>query len=191
MSSFRRNILRTNSPSRLRALGAGLALTMLSGAALADGAHRFVFTAYMDAAGGTEVMDGQYRAALTELRSFPGATDLDPAATNTNRCVAYSMTLQWQKARAACDAAVSAARQEGTEIPVWLSWTRASSDERLALAYSNRAVMHWLSNEKAAAQEDLSRAQKLAPVADFVAQNVAALKVHGTVALAAAPVPKS
>lgn len=190
MSSFSRNTLRADSHRR-RALGVGLALTLLSGTALADGAHRFVFTAYSDAAGGVAVTGGRYRAALQELKTLPDSMDLDPAATNTNRCVAYSMTLQWQQARAACDAAVRAADRDRTAVPVWLGWTRASSDERLALAYANRAVLLWLRNDRAAAQKDLSRAQELAPVAGFVAQNIAALNVHGAVTLAAARLPKS
>ena len=55
MSSSTRNIRRASSSLRPRALGAALALTLASGAALADGAHRFVFTAYTDAPGGAEV----------------------------------------------------------------------------------------------------------------------------------------
>lgn len=190
MSSISRNTLRADSTSR-RALGAGLALTLLSGTALAGGAHRFVFTAYSDAAGGVAVVNGRYRAALTELKDLTAPVDLDPAATNTNRCVAYSMTAQWQQARIACDAAVRAADRQRTAIPDWLGWTPASSDERLALAYANRAVMLWLSHDGAAAQRDLARAQELAPVATFVAQNAEALKMHGPVTLAAAPPPRS
>ena len=190
MSSFSRNTLRADSISR-RALGAGLALTLLSGTALAAGAHRFVFTAYSDATGGVAVVNGRYRAALMQLEGFPDAMDLDPAATNTNRCVAYSMTLQWQQARTACDAAVRAADRQRAAIPDWSSWTRSSGDQCLALAYANRAVMLWLSRDGAAAQQDLARAQELAPVADFVARNIAALRMHGPVTLAAAPLPKS
>src|SRR5689334_17172622 len=90
MSSYSRNTRRANSPLRPRALGAGLALSLMSGAVLADGAHQFVFTAYSDAAGGAEVVEGRYRAALEELQSRPRDMDFDPSTTNTNRCVAYS-----------------------------------------------------------------------------------------------------
>lgn len=175
MSSFTRNSHRANSHRCPRALGAGLALTLVSGAALAGGDHRFVFTAYTDAAGGTNLMDGRYRAALEDLRSHPGKVDLDPSETNTNRCVAYSMTLQWREARAACDAAVSA----------------ASDDERLALAYANRAVLQWLSNDEAAARQDMAKARALSPGADFVARNLAALEMHRQVARTDAPAPTS
>ena len=191
MSSLTRNTRRTNSAQRSRALGAGLVLTLMSGAALADGAHRFVFTAYSDAAGGTDLVAGRYHAALLELRSYRGSLDRDSSVTSTNRCVAYSMTLRWQEARAACDAAVHAAREQRNTPPAWWSWARTSDDDYLALAYANRAVMYWLSHDDPAAQEDLAKAQELSPQADFVAQNVAALKVHRAVALAAASAPKS
>ena len=190
MSSFSRNTTRADSLARPRALCLGLAFTLMSVGALADGAHRFVFTVYGDAMGGTEVIAGRYQAALEELKRHPDSMDIDPAATSTNQCVAYSMTLQWQQARAACDAAVREADAQRTAVPAWLSWTLSSIDDRRALAYTNRAVMHWLSNDEAAAQKDLSRAEELAPLADFVAQNVTALKVHAIVAIAAAPAPK-
>lgn len=190
MSSFIRNIRRANFARCPLALGAGLALSLMSGAALAGG-HQFVFTAYSDATGGAEVMAGRYRAALQELRRQPGDMSFDPAAINTNRCVAYSMTLQWQAAQAACDAAVRAADAQRAASPAWMSWARPSADEYLALAYANRAVMFWMRHDAAAAQRDLVSAQKLSPHADFVARNFTALKVRGPVALAGVPAPKS
>ena len=199
MSSFTRNTCRADSAQRSRSLGVGLALMLASTGALADGAHRFVFTAYSDGTAGAEVVDGRYRTALEELMSHPGDVDLDPSATNTNRCVAYSMTLQWREAHAACDAAVRAAggdRQRSR--PAQWGWPAAANDERLALAYANRAVMYWLSGEAAAARQDLAKAQELSPQADFVASNLTALKMHaemakarGEVAQTGAPRPKS
>jgi len=197
MSSFTRNTRRANSARRSRSLGVGLALTLASAAALA-GAHRFVFTAYSDGAGGADVVAGRYRTALEELRSRPGDVDLDPSASNTNRCVAYSMTLQWREAHAACDAAVRAAGDPQMSRPLGWGWTASANSERLALAYANRAVMHWLSSDDSAARQDLAKAQQLSPRADFVARNLAALKMHvaaakthGEVAQTGAPAPKS
>jgi hypothetical protein len=190
MSSFIANIRRARSLLRARTVGGGIALALASGATLAGGAHPFVFTAYRDATGGADVVAGRYRAALAQL-SPSGTMDPDPAAASTNRCVAYSMSLQWPQAHAACDAAIEAAAAARTALPAWLSWTDSSSEKYLALAYANRAVMDWLSNDAAAAREDLARAQDLAPQADFVARNVAALKVHGALAVAAAAAPKS
>lgn len=191
MLSFSRNTRRADFAHRSRALCAGIALALSSGAALAGEAPRFVFTAYSDAAGGADVLAGRYRTALVELNAQPGAAQLDPAAINTNRCVAYSMTLQWQAARASCDAAVRAAREQHGSLPSWLSWIGRSNEEYVALAYANRAVMDWLSSDDAAARRDLAEAGRLLPQAEFVAQNLAALKVHGMVAQTGAPAPKS
>lgn len=191
MSSFIRNNRRADSARCPWAFGAALVLMLVSGAARADGAHRFVFTAFSDAAGGADVVAGRYRTALEELKSRPRVMDLDPSAANTNRCVAYSMTLQWKEARAACDAAVHAARdQRDAHTALW-SWLPVSNDDYLAAAYANRAVMDWLSHDGAAAREDLAKAQELSPRAAFVAQNLAALAAHGEMAQAAAPPPKS
>jgi hypothetical protein len=164
---------------------------LASGAALADGAHQFVFTAYSDAAGGADVVAGRYRAALEELNGSPNITDLDPSATNTNRCVAYSMTLQWQDAHAACDAAVREASERRLARAGELSWQTPSENDRLAVAYTNRAVMHWLAHDDAAAHGDLAKALQLSPQATFVARNVAALKMHAQVAEAGARASKS
>lgn len=191
MSSFSRNVRRANSARRSRVIGAGIALTLISGAALADGAHRFVFTAFSDAAGGANVVAGRYRAALQELKSHPGAVELDSSTINTNRCVAYSMTLQWREARMACDAAVRAAREHRNLGPAWSSWTPVVDDDSLAVAYANRAVMYWLLQDDAAARKDLAMAQELSPEADFVARNLVALKAHVEVAQAGTPAAKS
>lgn len=190
MSTYARNIRRAHSSPRSRALGAALALALTSGAALAGGAHQFVFTAYSDAPGGAEVLAGHYRAAVEKLKGHAGDMALDSSAVNTNRCVAYSMTLQWQQARAACDAAVRTAREH--RLPsAWWSWAPASDEDSVAVAYANRAVMHWMLSDAAAARTDLAKAQELSPQADFVARNVVALRAHALLAQAGTPAPKS
>ena len=72
-----------------------------------------------------------------------------------------------------------------------LSWLPSSDTESLAVAYANRAVVNWLSHDDAAAREDLAKARELSPQAAFVARNLAALKVHGEMAQAGAPAPKT
>lgn len=180
MSSLTCNSRRANSARRFRTLCTGLALALASGAALAHGAHQFVFTAYTDFAGGAEVIAGRYRAALEELSSDPDVA-INPSAIDTNRCIAYSMTLQWQEARAACDAAVRAASTQRNLPSAWWSQAHESDDDYLALAYANRAVLEWISSDEAAARKDLAKAQEIAPQSNFVAQNLAALKTHGEI----------
>lgn len=192
MSTFTHsNSHRADSDRRSRAFGAGLVLTLASGAAFAGGMHRFVFTAYSDAAGGAEVMAGRYRTALQELNTDAGSMALDPSALNTNRCVAFSMTLQWQQAHAACDAAVRAASMQRVLPSTWWGPSHGSDDDYLALAYTNRAVLEWMSSDQAAARKDLAEAQGIAPQSGFVTQNLAALAAHAEIAQASSPVPRS
>jgi hypothetical protein len=189
MSSLSRNSRRANCTHSPLALGAAIALAFSSGAALADGAQRFVFTAYSDAAGGADVVSGRYQAALEELATHRDIMDHDQSAANTNRCVAYSMTLHWQEARAACDAAVHAAVEQRRSAQA--SWLPSSNTESLAVAYANRAVVNWLSHDDAAARADLAKARDLSPQSGFVAHNLAALAMHAGMAQVAAPGPKS
>jgi tetratricopeptide (TPR) repeat protein len=191
MPSFSRNTRRADSRQRSWALGTALALMLASGASLAEGAHRFMFTAYTDALGGGNIVAGRYLAALDDLGRHAGTPESDTSAINTNRCVAYSMTRQWQEARTACDAAVSAAKRELRTSPAWWGWDSAPDNDYLALAYANRAVLYWLSQDDAAAQEDLAKATELSPRADFVALNVTALKAHHALALAVTSPPRS
>jgi tetratricopeptide (TPR) repeat protein len=191
MSSSSRNTRRADSLRRRCALGAVLALTFASGAALADGGPRFVFTVYTDAMGGGEIAAGHYQAALNDLRRHPDTMGPDASTTNTNRCVAYSMTQQWQEAHIACDAAVRAATDMIRTSPAWWGWGSAPGYDDLALAYANRAVLSWLSQDTSAAQKDLAKALELSPHSEFVAQNVTALKAHHGLALAVASRPQS
>jgi len=188
MPSFSRNIRSAKSIPAV-----ALACALASGAALADGAHRFVFTAYRDAAGGSEVVSGRYGAALQVLQDRAPTLAVDTAAADTNRCVAYSMSLQLQKARSACDAAVLAARERRNQSPAWWSWSGdADGDgELVAIAYANRAVMDWMVHDEAAARKDLVMAQQLSPRADFVARNLAALDGHRLLAQSRSPAPRS
>ena len=91
----------------------------------------------------------------------------------------------------ACDAAVRAATRELRTSPAWWSWESAPNGDYLALAYANRAVLSWLSQDETAAQEDLAKARELSPQAEFVALNVTALKAHRALALAVASPPQS
>jgi cell division inhibitor SulA len=55
-----------------------------------------------------------------------------------------------------------------------MSWEmpRKQADTGVAVAYSNRAVMHWLSSNAAAAHNDLVNARKFGPDAAFVMRNL-------------------
>jgi hypothetical protein len=175
MSAHRRNAV-----SLPLALCAAVALSMSSAALAAEQPHRFVLTAYPTAAGGRALLAGRYRQAVRQLRHRAGGSALDAAAVYANRCVAFSMTLQWRAARAACDAAVRDARRERFETPLWGDGPHTTGDERLAAAYADRGVMRWFSHDATGAQKDFARARALSPYSGFVRGNLTAMKFLDT-----------
>jgi len=171
-----------NSRKTLQAVGLGISAMLLLGtAAHAAGDTRFMLSAYTDFTGGAQLVRGDYTGALEKLSHGP-ARSQEAGFYDTNLCVALTMTQQWDAARSACDRAVEDAQSDKQQqLAVYLP-TRERQAEYLAMAYSNRAVLKWLSADARSAAQDLSKAQSLAPAAAIVARNVAALGVHSTVA---------
>lgn len=177
-------MLSSNSHKPYRKLGLAAAVALLLGQAAqaADPSHNFVLTAYSNGPGGAELISGNYAAAAEALH-YPPSTLSDASITSNNRCVVLAKTKQWDSARAACDQAVRDAQQEKAMLPSYQYWARKFKNDYLAVALSNRAVLHWMSSDSAAAANDLKRAETLSPKADFVARNRAALEyAHTTVA---------
>jgi hypothetical protein len=149
-------------------------LLVATGAQAAETAHTpFVLTAYSNGAGGTELINGKYAAALEEIQRYRPQLMTASSAKANNLCVAYAVTKQLTEAKVACDAALKAAKYDK------LSSSRfapggSRENAYVAIAYTNRAVVHMLARDEASAKADLEKAQALAPQADFVARNVAA-----------------
>ncbi|MFL6600726.1 MAG: hypothetical protein ACJ8R9_05290 [Steroidobacteraceae bacterium] len=167
-------------PYRTLGLAAAVALLLGQAAQAADPAHNFVLTAFSNGMGGTELVSGDYGAAAQALHSAPQMSALDASTTSNNRCVAFAMTKQWDSARIACDRAVREAQQERAMLPSYQYWARKFKNDYLAVALSNRAVLHWMSADTTAASNDLKRAEALSPKADFVSRNRAALEYSHT-----------
>jgi hypothetical protein len=183
-------MLSSNSHKPYRILGLAAAVALLLGstaqtAQAADPGHNFVLTAYSNGLGGAELLSGNYGAAAEALHYPPAASAFDASTTSNNRCVALAMTKQWDSARSACDQAVRDAQQEKALLPSYQYWARKVKNDYLALALSNRAVLHWMSADKVAAANDLKRAESLSPKADFVMRNREALEYsHANPAMA-------
>ncbi len=180
----------SHEPHRILSLAAAVALLGCSAALAADQDHSFVLTVYSDGAGGRELMGGDYQRAEKTLRSSPGFSTFQTGTSTNNRCVVLAITGKWESARVACDEAVRAAQQERLTLPSYEYSSRKNENEYLAVALSNRAVLHWLSADSAAATNDLKKAESLSPKAAFVVRNRAALEyAHASVAqVAVAPV---
>ncbi len=172
MPSHSRNSRFAVQVLRLALAGAVQGGALLGGSvAHADQPNKFVMTVYENGAGGASLVSGDYSAALKQMQ-HPSASD---SMLMTNRCVAYTMTAQFETARSVCDAAVVDARKDIRHSPAVLLWERNLLEQSLAIAYSNRAVLDWLSHDNSAAERDLSDAQALSPQGDYVAHNVSAL----------------
>jgi predicted protein tyrosine phosphatase len=59
----------------------------------------------------------------------------------------------------------------------------------VAVAYANRAVLHWLTDDTRSAASDLAQAKRFAPKADFVARNLTALNAKGRTVAQVQPTP--
>jgi hypothetical protein len=157
-----------------------LASLSLAGAAQAAEERKpFVLTAYSNGAGGANLLAGKYEHALTEIERSKNNM-ITASSYATNLCVAHTALRHWSEARVACDAAIKDAERRkprGFTSPLG---DAAEHDTYIAIAYSNRAVVHWLSKEAVPAAEDLAKAHKMAPRADFVVRNIMAFKApHG------------
>ena len=150
---------------------AALAALLVASAARADSdAHKLMLSGYEDTAAGPSLMAGRYDAVIKALGAHGVSYQHDVVAASTNLCVAYIVTHQWAAADPTCDAAVEAAKPAvGATL-----FERKQHDESVALAYSNRAVLHWLEDHPELAASDFAVARLLSPEAEFVSHNVAA-----------------
>jgi hypothetical protein len=130
-----------------------------------------MLSGYEDAAAGPSLIAGRYSSVIKALASHGALYQHEPAEASTNLCVAYVATHQWEAADTECDAAVVAAK---LAVGGAMLFERKQRDEEVALAYSNRAVLHWLEDHPDLAASDFAVARVLSPEAEFVSHNVAA-----------------
>jgi hypothetical protein len=170
--------MRTHSPRRAQstALTLAAAASLLLGSAAQAGEHNFVLTAYSNGRGGQALVSGDYDAAGKALGFKPTLSTFDSSTNSNNRCVSLTVTKQWDAARVACDKAVRDAERERTSLPASEYWARSAEDDYVAVALSNRAVLHWMADQNEAAAADLERAAALSPKSDFVQRNKSALE---------------
>jgi hypothetical protein len=150
----------------------------------AEPAARPVLTGYSNTVGGNQLVAGEYSAMVAEVARTKELPTVTAAAYSTNLCVGFIASRQMKEAHKACDAAVRAAKRERTQLSSWMVSSRQAYNEQIAIAYANRAVLHYLSNDPEAAAVDLNKAEALAPSAGYVTRNLAALSVNRSVAQA-------
>jgi hypothetical protein len=144
--------------------GASLALTFFAlSASTAEPARKAVLSGYYDTPAGRSLVAGRYDLVINRLGSHGAEFLQDEVAASTNLCIAQIETRRWDAARVTCDSAVTYA-----SLP---SWERPRQERAVAIAYSNRAVLHWLQREPDRAAADLAKAHAIAPGVEVVEQN--------------------
>jgi hypothetical protein len=165
-----------------RSVATAVSLLVASSAALhvasakaAETTHTpLVLTAYSNGVGGKALIDKHYDEALTAIRAYKPQLSVMASAKANNLCVALTATRQLTEAKVACSNALKAAKYERLSSERFAAGV-TEANSYIAIAYANRAVAYILSQEMASAKADLERAQGLAPGAEFVARNVAAV----------------
>jgi Flp pilus assembly protein TadD len=75
-------------------------------------------TAYVNAAGSSDLTAGKYAAAVVQIKPRKRACAYRSAMIDTNLCVAYIAMRDLPAARTACDAAVTAEQAEHVGLSV-------------------------------------------------------------------------
>jgi hypothetical protein len=165
-------------------LAVAASLMFAGAAAQADQVARPLLTGYSDTVESDGLKPGEYKSMVAEVARYKDTPSVTPAAYATNECVTFIAARQMDAAKKACDAAVRNAKRERTQLSSWSVTSRKALNEQIAIAYANRAVMHYLADDPENAAQDLVRAENLSPSAGYVTQNLAAMSIKGTVAQA-------
>jgi hypothetical protein len=125
-----------------------------------------MLASFLDAPGGKALVDGRIELATRQI-----GQRVDSTREQTNLCVLQTLQRNWADARSACDAAVTSAARNRSLVKRWEPSKARQADEAATVAYSNRAVMNWLSGDSGAAYVDLANARSISPKAELVSRN--------------------
>ncbi len=129
-----------------------------------------VLVGFTDARGGVSLERGNLERVIERVnaRRFGRLS----AAELTNLCVAQTATKRLELARNSCNEAVARSVADRDGLDRRFGASRVAAAQSAAVAYSNRAVMHWLLGDAIAAHNDLDEAVSLAPAALYVTRNL-------------------
>jgi len=118
----------------------------------------YTMTTIIDASYGDQVAAGKYDKAIDKLSASNSKNDAFFKATNL--CVAYTKTGNFAEATIACDAAVDKARRMDFEKRSQVSrrFQVKTRKSYLAMALTNRGVLHAVTGDVELAQEAFSEA---------------------------------
>ena len=175
MKSFRKFNRRMNYVSFVVTIG-----TMMTCTAAAAGSPQpsYQMAVYEDTAYGDLVADGRYALAIKKIV----ARHKSPMSfvPKSNLCVAYAMSGDYVNAELICDAAITYAEKTTNTLRPrernWASFRRSAVNEYMAIALSNRGVLHVAMGEYDLARERLEMAVALHPALATPKQNLAHLE---------------
>ena len=139
-----------------------LAASLAVNAASAD-APVYTMTVFTDSAHGSKVVSGDYDKAIDRLERAE-ARFADSVAGQTNLCVAYLKSGDMDKAIDACTAAVEVIESDqrlSLRSKLLAEDQRLKLETELAIALSNRGVMHAAKGNAELAEADFLRAAEL------------------------------
>lgn len=122
---------------------------------------RYTMTVIRDIAQGARVVKGDYAKAIAKITGR--RVTLNPFAEFTNLCVAYAKSGKIDAADDACDTALAIIRDPDWErrSGVMTGYGEQARRKYLALALSNRGVLHAIRGDESAAEQSFDEAIKL------------------------------
>jgi hypothetical protein len=147
-----------------KGISARLSFTVIGIAALATTsavcAEPLEMISYSNVPGGPEIAAGDYVAAIETASSRLWRLNTDKElVANTNLCIAYTVTGDFDSAEEACDAALSVAEQ--VDRAARKSGLRLSRHEATARALTNRGVLRAMAGNALLAAADFRAAERI------------------------------
>ena len=160
-------------PTRIASLFAAMAAFAISVSSYAaETKPAYMMTAYLDAAHGRKVVKGQYARAIDKITTS-GARRANTFESKANLCVAYTKTGEFDSAKDVCDEALAKVRKRvGTKPAQQLP--RIDRID-LAIALTNRGVLHALTGDFQQARAAFLEARELKARRSAVDSNLARL----------------
>lgn len=148
--------------------------------ALADDtvSQGYIMTVYSDMAHGQKVLDGAETRAIQRL-SRNGKARVGYLEGQVNLCVAYAKTRQAEKAVEACDSAIESSLKQAQRLEQTRKFGRRSTqvaDTGLAIALTNRGVLHAIAGEENDARAKFEMAIDLESTEQSARANLALLE---------------
>jgi Flp pilus assembly protein TadD len=136
----------------------------------------FTMTTIIDSAHGAEIVAGKYEQAIEKIAAIDD--DESKFFNSTNLCVAYTKTGNVADAVLACDTAIEQANSMSFDRQSYLSRhaQERMRNKYLALALSNRGVLHAATGDVELARQDFVEALGVSARLSVVKTNLARLE---------------